>query len=64
MRRASLAVLVPIAFLLSGCVFPPMPGMPGFPGFPDDDPIPGETLIPDDPDACADGSLVINEPGE
>ena len=57
MRRASLAVLVPLAFLLTGCVFPPLPAIPPIP-------IPGETLIPADPEACSDGTLEIDQPGE
>ena len=57
MRRWSLAVLAPVAFLLAGCVMPPLPGLPPLP-------IPGETLAPNDPEACVDGTLLVTTPGE
>lgn len=53
-------VLVATALVLTGCVIlPPVPGGGSAPT-----PIPGETLIPTDPDACDGGTLRLDQPGE
>lgn len=60
-RLTAPIVIVATAFALSGCViFPPVGGG----GVPAPTPIPGETLIPVDPNACDGGTLRLDRPGE
>lgn len=58
-RLLAPVILAAAAFVLSGCVV-----LPPFGGGPGSTPIPGETLIPVDPDACDSGTLRLDQPGE
>jgi hypothetical protein len=59
-RLAAPVILVAAAFALTGCVILPPVGGGGLAP----EPIPGETLIPTDPDACDGGALRIDQPGQ